>query len=149
MRSRDIMPIRRRRGLTPYEMFDDFFNRQLESIFNMDPVVEFDAGIKADIKETDNEYVIEAEMPGFDKKDIEVELVEDHLTISAKREEASDEEGKDYIRRERSYGKVSRCFVIPGIEHEGVDAKYKDGILGITLPKSKESRKRSKRIDIK
>lgn len=149
MRNRDIMPNRRRRGLTPYDIFDDFFNRQIESMFNTDFLTGFDNQIKADIKETDNGYQIEAEMPGFDKKDIEVELVDDHLTISAKRDEAMEEEGEDYIRKERSYGRVSRCFVVPGIEHEDVTAEYKNGILSITLPKSKESRRRGRRINIK
>ena len=156
MRDRDIMPIRRRRGESmSYENLEDTFNKYVDSFvgymdnfFNRDMQSAFGTGIKADIRETEREYIIEAEMPGFNREDIGVELVDDRLTISANREDRRDEEGKDYIRRERRYGSVSRSFSIQGIKHEEVRAEYRDGVLHITLPKSEESIKRGRNIEI-
>ena len=150
---RDIVPLRRRRGLSPFEdvfnsYVDNFFN-YVDDFFNTDFLTDFDTGIRADIKETDKEYIIEADMPGFDKEDIEIELIDDRLTIKAKKDERVDEESENYIRRERRYDQAARCFIVQGIEHEDVVAEYKNGVLEITLPKSKENRRRGRKIDIK
>ena len=157
MRDRDIMPIRRRRGEPmSYEGLEDTFNKYVDSFvgymdnfFNRDIQGAFGAGIKADIRETEREYVIEAEMPGFNREDIGVELVDDRLTISANREDRTDEEGRDYIRRERRYGSVKRSFSVQGIRPEEVRAEYRDGILHIILPKNEETIKRGRNIEIK
>lgn len=156
MRDRDIMPIRRRRGESmSYENLEDTFNKYVDSFvgymdnfFNRDIQNVFGAGIRADIRETDRAYIIEADMPGFDREDISVELIDDQLTISAKRDEHTDEEGKDYIRRERRYGSMTRSFSVQGIEHEAVKAEYRDGVLRITLPKNEEAIKQGRNIEI-
>ena len=151
-----MVPINRRRGLSPFDTFEDaftsyvdnFFN-YVDDFFNMGFPTDFDTCIRADIKENDKEYIIEADMPGFDKNDIEIELVDDRLTIMAKKDEKVEEQGENYIRRERRYGQTARSFIVEGIEHEDVVAEYKNGVLKITLPKSKENRRRGRKIDIK
>lgn len=156
MRDRDIMPIRRRRGESmSYENLEDTFNKYVDSFvgymdnfFNRDIQSVFGTGVRADIRETDREYVIEAEMPGFNREDISVELVDDRLTISANRESHTDEDGKDYIRRERRYGSMARSFSVQGIKHEAVKAEYRDGVLKVTLPKSEEAIRRGRNIEI-
>lgn len=124
-------------------IFDSFFN---------DP---FFAGIasgmngfRADIRETDKEYIIDAEIPGVKKEDINVELRDDTLTISLDRDEEIKDEKDNYIRRERRYGSVARSFYVENVVNDAVNAKYKDGILTIVLPKDKKAKKNSHKISV-
>jgi len=104
--------------------------------------------IRADIRETDKEYVIEAEIPGVNKEDIKIDLRDDVLTIQVERNEQIDEERDNYIRKERRYGSYSRSFYVQDIDQDGVKAKYNNGILTITLPKLEEPGRNRRRIDI-
>ncbi len=92
---------------------------------------------RCDISEKGDNYLLEAELPGFDKKDIGVELDGDMLTISATHEEKNDEKDKDghYVRRERRYGSFARSFDVEGIDTGHIKADYKNGVLELTLPK--------------
>jgi HSP20 family protein len=150
---RDITLFRRRRNaLTPSELIRDFFGRDLlDEFFDVGFLTGFGSGItgiRADIRETDKEYIIEAEMPGFNKDEIEVELLDDRLTISAKRDQSVNEERSNFIRRERRYDQVSRTFLVDGVKQEDVKAEYKNGILRIVLPKAEEYIRRGRKIDI-
>ncbi len=124
---------RRYHALTPFDFFRGAvsFNDLFEKGFLTDT-----AGIRADLKETDAAYVLEAEMPGFKKENIEVEWQDGRLTISAKQEEEKKEEKENYIKRERYYGEVSRRFRVEGIKENEITAEYKEGILKVTLPKA-------------
>lgn len=124
-------------------IFDSFFN---------DP---FFAGIasetnkiRADIRETDKEYIIDAEIPGAKKEDINVELRDDTLTISIVQGEEVEDEKDNYIRRERKYHSVARSFYVENIVNDAVNAKYKDGILTIVLPKDKKAKKNKHKIPV-
>lgn len=147
-------------GLTPYNrrnndlttrngmfdfrnIFDDFFNDSFIPGF-------FTSAnqMKADIRETEKEYVIDAEIPGAKKEDIKLELRDDTLTIAVEHNEQVNEEKENYIRKERRYGSYSRCFYVENVRNEDVAAKYNDGILTVTLPKSKEVRENHHRIEI-
>ncbi len=121
-------------------IFSDFFNDASLGFAGI-------GGIKADIKENDREYVVEAEVPGARKEDIKLELKDDRLTISVERSEETEEEKSNYIRRERRYGSTSRSFFIENVKQEDVTAKYENGILSILLPKS-ETKKTNSRIEI-
>ena len=90
--------------------------------------------IRVDVKDRGDEYLVEAEVPGFSKDEISVEVVEDRLTISAKKEELMDEKNENYLRRE-NYQTVSRSFVVPDIVSEKATAKFENGLLSIVLPK--------------
>ena len=91
--------------------------------------------MRTDIKETDDAYLMEVEMPGLDKKDIRLELKDGYLNITANKSE-KDEEGKkaNYIRRERSYGSFTRSFGVSGIDTSAISAAYNDGVLALPLP---------------
>ena len=144
---REMVPFRHGQNiLGPSDWVRDFFGRDLmDDFFGSSFLTRSNAGaIRTDVKETDKEYIVEAELPGFDKKDIELDLTEDRFTITAKQEETNDEENQNYIRKERRYGEVSRSFLVRGIDSEKVSADYKDGILRITLPKQEEVVKKSK-----
>ena len=92
---------------------------------------------RTDIRELDGKYVLEAELPGFSKEDISLDVKDGILTISAEHKESSDQKDEkgSYIRRERRYGSFSRSFDISGINESGITAAYNNGILEVTLPK--------------
>jgi HSP20 family protein len=131
-------------GLMPYT-FNEF--RRFDSLFN-----EFfekkPSLIKVDVKETESEYFLEAELPGFNKENINLEYKDNYLTLSANREEVVEDSKESYIRKERSYGKVSRTFYIENLDKDNIKAKYKDGVLQVTLPKVQETIDESSKIEI-
>lgn len=104
--------------------------------------------IRADIRENDKEYIIEAELPGVRKEDIRLELNDDVLTISVENRTEVNEEREDYIRRERRYGSFSRSFYLDNVKSEDVKASYENGILTITLPKLEQAKRKGRFIDI-
>ncbi len=95
--------------------------------------------MKCDVYEKDSNYVIELDIPGFDKKDIQIECDNDVLTITAeKSNELNEDDDKRYIRRERVYGKVVRSFTFASINQEGIKAEFNNGILKVTIPKQEQ-----------
>jgi HSP20 family protein len=144
-------------GLTPYEsrknslstrrprdIFDYFFNDDFMPVLGGNFT-----SFKTDIKENEKAYVLEAEMPGVTRGDIKLDLNEDVLTISIERKEEKNEEKGNYIRRERHYGSCGRSFRIDNVKHEGIDAKFDNGVLIVTLPKLQEIPMEKRSIDIK
>ena len=103
--------------------------------------------MKCDIYEKDNAYHIMADIPGIDKKDIQVECNNGYLTITATKEDEKEEDGKRFIRKERFYGKVCRKFYVGDVEEDEIKAEFKDGTLSITVPKE-DKEKNKKVIDI-
>jgi len=131
---------------------DDFFgiDRFFEDFFK-DPFFTrwsaLTSPIRTDVRETDKEYIIEAEMPGVRKEDIIIEIKDNMLTLGVDVKNATDREDDGYICRERHMGSYRRSFHIDNIDHENVKANYKDGLLTIILPKEKRE-ERGKRIKI-
>ncbi len=117
------------------DLFDDFFASNKNN------------GMRCDIYEKDGNYHIEMDIPGFEKNDISVESHNGYLTISASKEEETKDEQKNYIRRERKYGKYERSFYLGDIEAKEIEAEFKDGLLKIIIPKKIEENK--KVIEIK
>ncbi len=106
---------------------------------------------KTDIREEDDKYILEAEMPGFNKEDIKLDLNGDYLVLTAEHNENKDEKDKkgNYIRRERSCGTYQRSFNVAGVNTEAIDAEYKNGVLTLILPKKAEEAPASRRLEIK
>lgn len=124
-------------------VFDDFFNDSfMPAYFNSVNQM------KADIKETEKEYIIEAEIPGVKKEDIKLELKDDTLTIAVEHNEEVKEERENYIRKERKFGSFARSFYVENVNHEGVAAKYDNGILSVTIPKAEAGKEKNRRINI-
>jgi HSP20 family protein len=93
------------------------------------------------MKETDKEIVINAEIPGVDKKDINLDINENLLTISFEKKQEKDEKDEGWKIVERRYGKFSRTITLPSnIKSSEAKASYKDGVLKIVLPKEKSSK---------
>lgn len=113
---------------------DDFFDDFLE---------ERPYNTKCDIYEKDNKYHVIMDIPGFDKKDISVDCSDGYLTIEAEKETKDNEKEKNYIRRERTYGKIKRQFYVGNVDVNKATAEFKDGTLKITIPRldEKENKK--------
>ena len=94
--------------------------------------------MKTDIRETENEYVLDIDLPGYKKEDVKAQLKDGYLNISVSREENKEEkDAKDkYLRKERYTGSVSRSFYVgEDITEEDVKAKFGNGVLTLALPK--------------
>ncbi len=105
---------------------------------------------RTDIREADGKYVLEAELPGFKKEDIHLDVKDGILTILAEHKENTEEKDEkgSYIRRERRYGSFSRSFDVTGIDESGITAAYQDGVLSLTLPKAQPAVPEARKIAI-
>lgn len=100
--------------------------------------------MKTDIKETEKAYNLDIDLPGYKKDDINVELKEGYLTVSASRQSATEEKDEDgtFIRKERFSGKSSRTFYVgDDVMEDNIKAKFDNGVLAIELPKKEEQPK--------
>lgn len=128
-------------------LFDNFFRG-----FDVEP---FESRMgafspKVDVTENEKEIKISAELPGMDEKDIDVSLQKDMLTIKGEKKEEKEDKGKDYYRMERSYGSFSRTIPLSvEVETDKVEAKFKKGVLSITLPKTAKAVAETKKIAVK
>ncbi len=127
--------------------FANFENMEKTFLSSFNPSV---FSCSTDIIENKNEYVLRAEMPGFDKEDIDISVNHDSLTISAshKNEKEERDENANYIRRERSCGSFSRSFDISHIKADEISASYKNGVLELLLPKKDINEDAVKKINI-
>ena len=113
-------------------MFDDFFK---DPFFTRNNSVKV---MKTDIQEKDDKYILDMDLPGYDKEDIKAQLKDGYLTISAQKNTSNDEKDEEgnYIRRERYCGKCSRSFYVgDSIKEEDIKANFNNGILQLSFPK--------------
>lgn len=105
---------------------------------------------RTDITEKDGVYTLTAELPGFKKEEISIDIDKDCLTIAAERKDESEDEDKErnYVRRERFYGSYSRSFNVKGIDTEAINASYADGILTLTMPSKTPETPPTRRLEI-
>ena len=128
-----------------FDLFDDFFD---DNFFNKKEK----NLMKTDIKEKKDKYIIEMDLPGFEKENIKLELNNGYLTISGKQENKIDEEEEKFVHKERFYGECTRSFFVgDNIKEEDIDAEFKNGILKIDIPKKEEQKElpETKQIEIK
>ncbi len=124
-----MMMIPRKRN--EFDLFDDMF---------MDPFFERKESrlMKTDIREKGNNYIIDVDLPGYEKEDIDIEMENGYLKITAKTNKSVDEsdEEEKYIHKERYYGECSRSFYVgENLKEEDIKASFKNGILSLTFPK--------------
>lgn len=107
--------------------------------------------MKCDIYEKDGIYHLEMDIPGFDKNDIDIQIDDnDYLIITAEKNSTNDAANdKNYIRRERIYGKYQRSFYVGSIDKDGINASFDNGILRVSMPKKEEEKLVSHKIEIK
>ena len=104
---------------------------------------------RTDVTDTGDAFVLDAELPGFKKEDIKIDVENDCLTISAERKLDEEEKQKNFIKRERFYGSFSRSFDVSGVNVDGIEAAYNDGVLKLTMPKKVETVPPTRRLEIK
>lgn len=127
-----------------YNLIDNFFDNSFPSQFAMK-----DMSFKVDIKEDDDNYLVEADLPGFKKDEVELHVENGRLSIKASKNENNeekDDEGR-YLHRERKTSTMLRTMQFDGIDEDNLKAKLDEGVLRITLPKASEDEKR-KMIEI-
>ena len=139
-------------GMLPFErsndnMFDTFDNFARDFFRSSNTSL---PAFRTDIREVDGKYVLEAELPGFNKEDISLDVKDGILTITAEHKESSDQKDEkgNYLRRERRYGSFSRSFDITGIDEAGITAAYNNGVLELNLPKAQPTVPEARRIAI-
>jgi HSP20 family protein len=102
-----------------------------------------------DISETDDEILVKAELPGVDPKDVDVNLTGNELTIKGEKKEEREEKGESIHTMERRFGCFCRSFNLPcDVQQDKIEAKYKDGILNLKLPKAESAKKKSLKIEV-
>ena len=123
-----------------------FFSNPFGSFFNTPALNQF----RTDVTDEGDHYLLETDLPGFEKKDITLDIHDDTLTIRAERKskvEEKDQKDK-VIRMERSYGSYQRSFDISGVDADQIKAKYTDGVLRLTLPKLERPLPQGRRLEI-
>lgn len=133
-----------------YDVFDPFFDGFFRFPSFKNEFKELDKLMKTDVREEENGYTLEVEMPGVKKENVNLELNNGYLTIEAKQNSNNDEKDKkgNYIRRERYFGSSARSFYVGDIKEEDIEASLDSGILKIYIPKEKREETK-KRIEIK
>ena len=106
---------------------------------------------RTDVIDTGDAYKLEAELPGFNKEDIQLNVENDCLTVTAehKSEKKEEDEKKNFIKRERFYGSYTRSFDVSGINVDGIEATYENGVLTLNLPKKAAEIPASRKLEIK
>ncbi|WP_019880011.1 Hsp20 family protein [Succinispira mobilis] len=111
-------------------MLEDFFSD--EGLFSRNFLRD---SFKVDVCDAEKEYVVQAEIPGVNKEDVEVEMEKGRLTIAVKKEENKEEEGKNYIHKERRTSAMSRSIYLADAQDSEITAKLENGILEVKVPK--------------
>jgi len=141
---REIGPISRALDV-PFFGLDRLMD-DLWSDFGMIPYGSLDTSIggflpSVDVKETDKKLVVTAELPGMEEKDVEVRLIDGHLTIKGEKKAEKEEKDEDYYYCERSYGSFNRVIALhDGLDKEHIEAHFKNGVLTVEIPKTEEAK---------
>ena len=148
----------RREEADPFRDFQRQMNRLFEDFFGGFPLAERETGPgwapaaftpRVDVSETDTEVKVSAELPGMDEKDIAVELQDDVLTLRGEKKSEQEEKGKNWFRREQSYGSFHRAIELPaGVDAGKAKAQFKKGVLTFVAPKRPEEQARRKTVPI-
>lgn len=141
-----MLPTIRNRNDVP-SIFDDLFNRDFMSDF-----VNAERNTPAvNVTEEKDKYKIEVAAPGLKKKDFNVNLEDNILTISSEKEDKDEEKDKNYMRKEFHYSSFSRSFTLPeNVKAEEINATHNDGVLTVEVPKKEATKaKPSRQIEIK
>ena len=136
---RDLVPFGRR------DLFD------LDEFFNLPAVGTFfpfeNRGMRVDVRDAGENLVVEAELPGFSKEEIDISLHDNYLTITAEKKGEVEQEQEGFLRKERVFSKQQRTFALPSqVDEENVQAAYEAGVLSISLPKTEK--RLGRKIDI-
>lgn len=149
----DLLPFKRRSNVpSVISDMDDMIKRMWYGFpfHNLQDDVDIGWSPRLDVSETDSAIEILADLPGMDKKDINVSLEDDLLVIKGERKEEKEQKDKQYHTIERRTGSFYRALRLPvEVEIDKSEANFKDGVLKLKLPKSKDTKKKAAQIEIK
>lgn len=137
-------------SLIPFEKYTNAMDHFFDDIphFMFSAGGERSAAFRTDIRDEGDRFLLEADLPGFRKEDIALDVKGDLLTISAHSQEETEEEKGRYLCRERRYGSFQRSFDISAVDRQGITAAYENGVLTVDLPKKSAQQPESSRIVI-
>lgn len=152
----EFMPSRRRgelparkspRSGNVWERFDDFFNSRFADLPVTSEMESFSPEIN--VKETDDSYIVEAELAGMKRDEIDIEIRGDRLVLKGDKRSFNEDQKDNYYHMERRYGSFYRAIPLDvDVDEAKCDATFQDGLLTITLPKKEEQKSKSKKIKI-
>ncbi len=131
------------------------FDNLFDALFGEDsrlPVLTGNAAFspRIDVKEDDASYEISAELPGLDEQDLEITVDDGTLVLRGEKSAASEEKEGKFFRTERIYGRFERAFHLPdGVQDDAIEAKFKNGVLTLHLPKKEEAKKVVRQVEVK
>ncbi len=128
------------------ELERHFFGEPFAGFFRNADLAEF----KTDLTDEGDSYLLEADLPGFDKNDIHLDVSGNTLTINAQRRSEHEQKDKKnkYVHLERSYGSYSRAFDVSAVDTDNIKAKYENGVLKLTMPKKEQTLPESRQLEI-
>lgn len=137
-------------GITPYRRRNDLFSDPFRALDAMERsfFANEQPGFRIDIEDEGNALLLTADLPGYEKEDIHIDLENDRLTICAERRSETEQKDKNYLRCERIYGSCRRSFGLDGIDAENITASYRNGVLKLNLPKLTPAQPEPRRIEI-
>ena len=137
-----MIPYTRRSNSSMMDLFDELERSMFGESGRRTPV------FSTDIRDEGAHYLLQADLPGFRKEDIDLDVKDGVLTISAKHQADDRTAADNYICRERRTGSYARSFDVSGIREDGIGASYENGVLKLTLPKAGEPEPQSRKIAI-
>lgn len=162
MEFNDLVPFRHRRRQaarnttrSPFERMHEEMDRLFDDFLpQLSGSNELGAGVGAlvsvDLSESDDDLELTADLPGIEEEDIDVTLRDGALIIRGERKHEAEEKRKNYYRSERAFGAFTRTIPLPcEVDEDGVDAKFKKGVLTVRLPKSRSAKEQERKIEIK
>ena len=147
--------------LSPIAYFHHEIDRMFDNFFSAWPTFQMDRGYEPvmagsmlkptlDLSATDKEYAITVEIPGVDEKDVQLELLNDTLTIRGEKKQEKEEKDKNYYRMERSYGSFQRVLSLPDdADQDSIKAKFKKGVLKVTMHRKVQPHPEVKHIEVR
>lgn len=138
----DLVPFESKSG-SIFDTFDRMLNSSFFGGFGAEC-----APCRTDILDEGDKFVLKADLPGFNKEDINLSVDGDRLQLTAEHQEESGGGQKNYVRRERRYSSFSRSFDLQGIDADKISASYQDGVLNLELPKLTETKPDSRKIEV-
>jgi len=129
-------------------LFDDFFNRELFNWGNNNYSSTSTTVPSVNIKENEDAYEVQIAAPGMDKKDFEVKLDGNLLTVSSSKQDSSESQQDNFTRREFSYQSFQRSLQLPKdvVDQDNINAKYENGLLLLTIPKKEDAKQKPPRL---
>ena len=123
-----------------FDLFDDFFR---DDFFNEKGK---NSLMKTDIREEENSFIVDVDLPGFEKENIKMSIEDGYLTIEASTSKEDKNEKHNFLRKERFYGECSRSFYVgEAVKEEDIKASFKNGILSLEIPKVDEAEKEAEK----